>query len=81
MRALHAKRYRAFVGLLREAREGAGLTQAEVAKALGRPQSFVSKSESGERRVDVIELADLARLYGKPLSHFVPDSANSKSRR
>jgi transcriptional regulator with XRE-family HTH domain len=48
----------------------AGLTQAEVARRLSRPQSFVSKSESGERRIDFIELIYLARIYRKPLKFF-----------
>jgi hypothetical protein len=49
----------------------ANLTQVAVARQLARPQSFVSKCESGERRVDVVELQEFARLYGKPLSFFV----------
>jgi hypothetical protein len=49
----------------------AGLTQVEVAKKLRRPQSYVSKCESGERRVDVVELAEFARLYRKGLPYFV----------
>jgi hypothetical protein len=44
-----------------------------VAAALGRPQSFISKCESGERRVDIVELSELATLYGKPIRFFVPD--------
>ncbi len=71
MRSTHSARYRRLLARLREARLDAGLTQAEVAKALRRPQSFVSKCESGERRVDVIELQDLARLYRKPLAYFL----------
>jgi hypothetical protein len=43
----------------------------EVAQRLGRPQSFVSKCESGERRVDVVELAEFARLYAKRLDFFL----------
>lgn len=58
-------------GRRRQAREDAGLTQADAAKGLGRPQSFVSKCESGERRVDVIELQDFAVLYKKPLNFFI----------
>jgi transcriptional regulator with XRE-family HTH domain len=46
----------AFLDLLREVRKEAGLTQAEVAAALRRPQSYISKYESGERRLDVLEL-------------------------
>jgi transcriptional regulator with XRE-family HTH domain len=56
---------------LREARLIAGLTQTDAAAALRRPQSFVSKCESGERRIDVIELEDFARLYGKPIRFFL----------
>ena len=63
--------YRLFLKRLREARQAAGLTQAEVAKKLRRPQSYVSKCESGERRVDVVELAEFARLYRKGLPYFV----------
>jgi hypothetical protein len=64
-------RYRNFLSKLREARIGAGLTQIAVARKLGRPQSFVSKCESGERRVDVVELQEFSRIYGKPLVFFV----------
>jgi transcriptional regulator with XRE-family HTH domain len=66
-------RYARFLELLRKAREEAGLTQIEVARKLGRPQSFVSKCESGERRVDVVELIDFCRVYGKPVTHIVKE--------
>jgi transcriptional regulator with XRE-family HTH domain len=68
--ALHTKRYRAFLKLLRRAREEAGLTQDEVAKKLGRPQTWVSKCELGERRVDFVELENFAAVYRKPLDWF-----------
>ncbi len=64
-RPLHDPEYRRFLAALRKAREEAGLTQAEVARLLDKPQSFVSKSESGERRVDVVELKRFATLYRK----------------
>lgn len=72
MRSVHAPRYKAMLRRLREAREAAGLTQVEVAKALGRTQAFVSKCELGERRIDPIDLQDFAELYGKPLTFFLP---------
>ena len=72
MSSVHTGRYRSFLVRLRQARAAAKLTQVEVARRLGRPQSYVSKSESGERRVDVIELDEFARLYRQPLSYFVP---------
>jgi len=56
---------------LKAARMEAGLTQEEVAKLLGKPQSFISKSESGERRVDVVELRHLAEIYQKPVTYFL----------
>jgi transcriptional regulator with XRE-family HTH domain len=62
--------YEDFLVRLRSARHDAGLTQEQVARQLGKPQSFVSKIESGERRVDVMELGILARLYGKDLAYF-----------
>ncbi len=64
--------YSFFRARLIEARESARLTQLEVGEKIGRPQSYVSKCESGERRVDVVELAELAALYSRPLSWFVP---------
>ena len=63
--------YESFTRKLRKARIDAGLTQAEAADRLGKPQSFVSKCESGERRVDSVELRAFARLYGKDLDYFV----------
>ncbi len=63
--------YRLFLRQLREARLAAGLTQVEVAPKLRRPQSYVSKCDSGERRSDVVELKELGRLYGKGLDFFV----------
>ncbi len=72
MTALHSTAYKRFLGLLRGAREDAGLTQSDVAKSLGVHQSFVSKSESGERRVDIIELHAFAKLYKKPITYFLP---------
>ena len=67
----YRQRYRAFLDRLRNARQEAHLTQVDVARSLRRPQSFVSKCESGERRVDVVELQEFAHLYGKSLDFFV----------
>jgi transcriptional regulator with XRE-family HTH domain len=50
--------------LLVRGRVAAGLKQADVALRLGKPQSYVSKVESGERRLDVVEFVDLARAVG-----------------
>ena len=66
----YGPQYKALAQRLRDARERAGLTQKEAGSRLGKPQSFISKCESGERRVDVIELRAFAELYGKDLSYF-----------
>jgi len=63
--------YQAFLKRLIAARKAAKLTQGDVAKLLGKPQSFISKCESGERRVDIIELDAFASVYKKPLNFFV----------
>ena len=63
--------YRDFLRRLRKARKQAGLTQADVAHRMNKPQSFVSKIESGERRIDPVELKYLAALYGKSPGHFL----------
>jgi transcriptional regulator with XRE-family HTH domain len=54
-KSLYSQAYSRFLAQLRDARQSSGLTQGEIARRLGRPQSFVSKCESGERRVDVAE--------------------------
>lgn len=56
---------------LRQARRESGRTQADIAKHFDAHASFVSKIESGERRVDVVELAELCRLYGLTLRDFL----------
>ena len=71
VKSIHTKEYSAFIKNLRTAREEAGLTQIEVAKKLKRQQSYISKCESGEQRIDVIELNKFAKLYKKDLTYFV----------
>jgi transcriptional regulator with XRE-family HTH domain len=59
------------VKLLREKREKAGLSQVELAKQLGRSQSFISKYESGELRLDLVELWSICQSLGISLTSFV----------
>ena len=73
MKAIYTPEYQRMLLRLREARAAARLTQKTVARRFGRPQSFVSKCESGERRIDPTELAAFSRLYDKPLDHFLTD--------
>ena len=57
--------------LLRELRDAADLRQIDLAKRLGRPQSFVSKYESGEKNLDFLEVREVCEALGVPLIEFV----------
>ena len=72
MRSMHSPEYRQFLTRLIAARRARRLTQDDVAKALRIPRSRVSRMERGQRRVDVIELAEFARLYKRRITYFVP---------
>jgi transcriptional regulator with XRE-family HTH domain len=60
-RSQHSDRYKLLCDRLFDSRRKLGMTQEELARRLNRPQSYISKYESGERRLDVIELLDVAR--------------------
>lgn len=70
-KTLHSPEQRVLVEMLRQARQEAGLLQVELAERLGRPQSFVSKYESGERRLDLIELRAICLVLQRNLVSFV----------
>ena len=57
--SLHSPNYDRFRDLITQARKNAGITQAQLSERVGRPQSFVSKYECGERRLDVIEFLQI----------------------
>jgi transcriptional regulator with XRE-family HTH domain len=60
----YSPRYGQFRALLRKLREESGLTQTALSQKLGKPQTFVSKSELGERRIDFLETVDFCRACG-----------------
>ena len=70
-RSIYTNEYKNVVKKLRRARNETGLLQVDVAKKLKKPQSYVSKIERGERRVDIAELSILAKIYRKSLNYFV----------
>ena len=70
-RAIYTKDHNAIVERLKKARFETGLGQVEVAKKLGKTQSYVSKIESGQRRFDVLQLKDFAKLYKKDINYFI----------
>lgn len=63
-KTIHSERQQRLAELLTEKRKAAGLTQAAVAQAMGRHQPFIANIENGDRRVDLVELIDLARIIG-----------------
>ena len=63
-KSLRSSEHRALCALLTESREQAGLSQTELARRLGKPQSFVSKYEGGERRLDLVEFVRVAHALG-----------------
>lgn len=69
-RKTHRQLYREFLSKLIEARKSAKLNQSEAARLLGKHQSYISKCESGERRIDIVELQIFATIYGKPIDFF-----------
>lgn len=63
--SIFTDRHQAFISFLAAARKEAGLTQVELAARLGKPQSYVSKVERGERRIDVIEFCLIAEALDR----------------
>ena len=70
-KTVYSERQEILQSLLRKAREDVGLRQVDVAKRLAQPQSFVSKYECGERRLDLLELQQVCQALGLSLSEFV----------
>ncbi len=75
-KSLRTPRQRQLQALLVDTRKAKDMTQADVAAALGKPQSFVAKYENGERRIDVVEFVDIAAALGvmpaEILAHIGP---------
>jgi len=70
-KSVHSEDYRQVIKRLKEARLGAGFSQQDVADKLGKPQSYISKIESGERRLDVAEIKKFSGIYKKAISFFI----------
>ena len=62
----HNPDYQLLLAVLRAARKRVGVSQVDLAKRLGNTQTFVSKCERGERRIDAVELAEFAEALGVP---------------
>ena len=77
--SLSNPKYEKFRKLLIEYRLKQGITQTELAERLGRPQSFVSKYENGERRLDLIEFLDIASTLGIDPLGFIKELLAEKN--
>lgn len=69
----HHPHYQLLTKLLREVREQRGLSQVELAERLGNTQTFVSKVERGERRLDVVELIEFCEAMEVPVDQWLKD--------
>ena len=70
-KSIYSREYAAVTQMLLNARKEAGLTQVELAELLGQSQSFVSKYERGERRLDVVQLRGVCQALKVTLPQFV----------
>lgn len=69
-KTISSKEYGRIIERLKTAREESRLRQIDVAKKVKRPQSYISRIESGEYRIDVLELKRLANIYCKNVDWF-----------
>lgn len=74
---IYTDRHTRLAKLLTERRKAAGLTQAAVAKAMGRHQPFIANIENGDRRVDVVELMELADIIGFEIHELIDELEQS----
>ena len=70
-KSVYSKDYKDIIERLKKARVDADLSQQAVANKLGKPQSYISKIESGERRLDVAEMKKIAAIYKKDTNYFL----------
>lgn len=78
MKSVFTSEYEAFLVNLISARKDAGFTQQELAERLGKPQSFVSKYERRERRLDVVEFVTIAEVIGLDPCRVIEEIKSSR---
>jgi len=70
-KTIYTKTYTRIISKLKKARKEARLNQKDVARKLNRTQSYVSKMESGQCRLDIVQLKEIAQVYKKALDFFI----------
>ncbi|MFA1018627.1 helix-turn-helix domain-containing protein [Enterobacter sp. SAT-E-asb] len=73
MASVYSDEYQRVINALKKARKEKGITQAQLAEDLGKPQSFIAKVENGVRRLDVVEFVRLATLVGLDTEKVIRD--------
>ncbi|MCG2701490.1 helix-turn-helix transcriptional regulator [Candidatus Parcubacteria bacterium] len=68
---LYTKEHKDIIEKLKKARLETGLDQIAVAKKIGKTQSYISKIESGQRKVEVLQLKKFAKIYNKDINYFI----------
>ena len=70
---LQSDRRKHLANLVADQRKAKGMTQAELARALGRHQPFIANIESGERRLDIVELIEICDVLGADLNEIIAE--------
>lgn len=70
-KAIFSKDHKYTVKQLKKARLEAGLDQADVAEIIGKTQPHISKIEAGQRRLDITQLKEFAKIYKKNINYFI----------
>ena len=71
-KSIFSNEHKLIVNRLKLARKAACLEQEQVATLIGKTQSYVSKIESGQRRIDIVQLKEFAKIYKKDITYFLP---------
>ena len=69
-KTIHTDEYKKIANKLKKVRLSSGFTQLEVSRKLNKPQSYISKVENGEQRIDILELKNFAKLYKTSIDYF-----------
>ena len=72
-KSIYSEEHKRVAARIKQARKETGMKQEAVAELLGRSQSYISKIESGQRRIDINLLTELANAYGKDIEFFIKD--------
>ena len=70
-KTIYSEDHKYLVEQLKKARKSSNLDQEEAAKLLGKTQSYVSKIESGQRRIDIVQLKEFSKIYKKEINYFI----------